>query len=81
MGLVFQACLSCGASQDWRLWLTVGFLGGFTTFSAFAMDTLILVRTPEAALAGWYILASVGGGLGLVWLGSTLGRWVFPAAL
>jgi CrcB protein len=46
-----------------------GFLGGFTTFSAFSVETDLLFRRGESLLAWGYILASVAGGLLLAWLG------------
>jgi fluoride exporter len=46
-------------SQEVRLFLTTGVLGGFTTFSAFALDTALLVERRTIALAVIYVLASV----------------------
>jgi CrcB protein len=42
-----------------RLFLTTGFLGGFTTFSAFSLDALTLWERGATAQAGLYVLASV----------------------
>lgn len=80
MGLVFELCRLGSISGDWRLWLTVGFLGGFTTFSAFAMDTWVLARNQETAWAWGYVLASVLGGLALAWGGGWLGRLLFSTS-
>ena len=46
--------------QAWRLFLTTGMLGGFTTFSAFSLDAALMWERGEFVLAGIYILASVG---------------------
>jgi fluoride exporter len=46
-------------SQEVRLFLTTGVLGGFTTFSAFALDTALLAERRTIALAVIYVLASV----------------------
>lgn len=58
--------------DHWRLMLVVGFLGAFTTFSTFELETLELVRRKEIAAAALYVALSVGGGfigvLGGVWL-------------
>ena len=47
------------ASQHWRLFLTTGILGGYTTFSAFSLEVVLLYQRGDLALAGLYILASV----------------------
>lgn len=46
-------------SQTLRAFLTVGFLGGFTTFSAFSLDTMLLIERGEFFLAGLYMVSSV----------------------
>jgi fluoride exporter len=45
--------------QNARLFLTTGFLGGFTTFSAFSLDALTLWERGGQVQAGLYVLASV----------------------
>jgi CrcB protein len=47
------------ASQHWRLFLTTGILGGFTTFSAFSLDVAVLYERGAIWLALGYVLASV----------------------
>lgn len=47
------------ASQHWRLFLTTGILGGYTTFSAFSLDTVLLYERGEIALAALYVALSV----------------------
>jgi CrcB protein len=47
------------ASQHWRLFLTTGILGGYTTFSAFSLDAALLYERGEAGLAAVYVIASV----------------------
>jgi CrcB protein len=49
--------------EPWRLFLAVGLLGGFTTFSAFALETVELIDGGRIAAALLYVLASVAGGL------------------
>lgn len=46
-----------------RLFLVVGILGGFTTFSAFGLETIDLIRKSRLDLAATYVAASVIGGL------------------
>jgi len=47
------------ASQHWRLFLTTGILGGYTTFSAFSLDVALLYERGEIGLAALYVGASV----------------------
>jgi CrcB protein len=48
-----------GWSQPLRLFLTTGILGGFTTFSAFSLDAVLLWERGQPAVAGAYVAASV----------------------
>ena len=47
------------ASQHWRLFLTTGILGGYTTFSAFSLDAALLYERGEIGSAALYVLGSV----------------------
>jgi fluoride exporter len=55
-----------------RLFLVVGILGGFTTFSAFGNETLSLMRDAEWQLAVLNIIGNVVLGMAAVWAGNTL---------
>jgi CrcB protein len=54
---------------DLRVFLLIGVLGGFTTFSSFAYETLALTRDAEFARALFNIAAQMILGLGAAWLG------------
>ncbi len=59
---------------DLRVFLLIGVLGGFTTFSSFAYETLALSRDAEMLRALLNIAAQVFLGLGVAWLGYALVR-------
>ena len=76
MGLLVGTLARTGASDDWRLFVGVGVLGGFTTFSAFSLDLVTLVESGAAATATGYALASVFGAALALFAGLTLARSV-----
>lgn len=57
-----------------RAFVIVGLLGGFTTFSSFSLETLLLIEQHGHARAGAYVLASVALCLAGAWAGLGLGR-------
>ena len=60
MGLVVAYFAFKGdMSQHWRLFLTTGVLGGYTTFSAFSLDAALLYERGELGLAAVYVIGSV----------------------
>lgn len=64
------------SSPELRLFLAVGILGGFTTFSSFSFETMALLRGGDFLAGGFNICASVAGCLGATWLGMVVGRYV-----
>lgn len=48
-----------GASQHWRLFLTTGILGGFTTFSSFSLDVALLYERGELGMMAVYAVVSL----------------------
>ncbi len=61
-------------SQHWRLLMTTGILGGFTTFSTFSLDTAVLYERGELGLAAIYVVASVAAGIAGLFAGLALVR-------
>jgi CrcB protein len=80
MGLVaWYFTLRGDSSQSWRLFLTTGILGGFTTFSAFSLETVLLYQRGEMVLTAAYALLSVGASVAALLLGLQVARF-FAAA-
>ncbi len=59
-------------SPEARLFLFTGILGGFTTFSAFGLETFYLLRKGELLIAGANVILSVIVGLLVLWAGFNL---------
>lgn len=77
IGIVLRLSLEGALSPEWRLFLAVGVLGGYTTFSTFSWETLALVQQGEWAKAFLYVVGSVVLGFALVLLAYRwAGRWV-----
>jgi fluoride exporter len=73
MGLLFGWFIRQGATQESaRLLLGVGVLGGFTTFSSFGLELLVLLQRGALAPALAYAGASVAAGLAAVVIGVAL---------
>lgn len=75
LGLLFVLLTErTGVSSTTRLALTTGFLGAYTTFSTFSLETLRMLEDGAFAQAGLNVLASLALGLLGVGLGLALGR-------
>ena len=78
MGLVAGwFALKGGATGHLRLFLATGILGGYTTFSAFSLDAILLWERHDYAGAAYY----VGGSVALSLIGLVAGLWVMRTAL
>jgi CrcB protein len=64
------------ASQPWRLFLMTGILGGYTTFSAFSLDAVLLYERGALGLAAFYVLGSVAFSIAGLFAGLALIRYL-----
>jgi fluoride exporter len=70
MGLLAGWLVKHGsASEHWRLFLGVGLLGGFTTFSAFSLELMLLIERGQPGTAFAYAAVSVLAGLTGLYIG------------
>jgi len=73
-GLMVAVLEVAPPSRYLRPFLGTGVLGGFTTFSTYALDLVNLVETGHPVVAATYLFSSLFGGLAAVWLGAELVR-------
>lgn len=75
LGFLWRYALGSDAiSPEARALLTTGFCGGYTTFSTFTYETMLLLEDGASARAGAYVLLSVLLSLLGAWLGITAAR-------
>jgi len=78
-------CLAAGLLMAWasrsglltpsiRALLFTGLLGGFTTLSAFGLETIQLLHRQEVLVALLYVIGSIGAALAAVWIGLAAAR-------
>ncbi len=78
MGLLIAAfALRYSVSNEMRAFLTVGILGGFTTFSAFSLDFAVLMERKDYGLAVLYLGSSVGMSILALFVGLSIARVIF----
>lgn len=77
MGIVTGLFFARGAPAEWentRLFLTTGILGGFTTFSAFSLDTIILWERGAMGALAFYVFGSVALAIAALFAGYSVAR-------
>jgi len=72
--IVGYFALKGDASQAWRLFLTTGVLGGFTTFSAFSLDAALLYERGRLDSLALYLVGSVALSIGALFLALAIVR-------
>ena len=79
MGVIAElGALTWNLSPEMRSFLTTGFLGGFTTFSAFALDTALLTERGDLTNSMLYVAGSVGGSVAALFAGLAVVRALMP---
>lgn len=79
MGLIAGFFVGRGSPAEWdnaRLFLTTGVLGGYTTFSAFSLDTIVLWERGEIGALGIYVIGSVVLSIIALFLGYSLTKGI-----
>ena len=77
LGVVVEVmALVWSPAAEWRAFLTVGVLGAFTTFSAFALDISVLHERGEVLQAILYVTVSVAGSIAAIFAGMFVTRAV-----
>jgi fluoride exporter len=74
IGLLAGWFARAGANEQMRLFFAVGLLGGFTTFSAFSLETFLMIERGQIGAAAAYAGASVIGSVALLIAGLWLVR-------
>jgi CrcB protein len=74
MGLLAALILRGMAGESARLFIGVGVLGGFTTFSAFSLESFQMIERGQLVMAGAYAIASVVGSIAALALGYAVAR-------
>ncbi|MBN2751345.1 MAG: CrcB family protein [Rhodospirillaceae bacterium] len=73
-------CLSMiSVGQEFRAFVAIGVLGGFTTFSSFSLDAAALIQRGDLATAFFYVAGSVLAGLATLFVAIYLVRQVIVA--
>ena len=73
VGLIYTMGTTFGVlSDEWRIALSVGLIGGFTTFSGLAIDALLMIENGKVLLCALYVGSSVFFGI----LSCQIGVWL-----
>ncbi len=76
LGFISGLVLDKDISKETELFLKTGMCGGFTTFSTFSLEAIMLIEGGKIHLGVFYIILSLAGALTGVFLGLSLGKYV-----
>ncbi len=76
IGAFIEVCETVIVPTDWRSFITIGFIGAYTTFSTYTLETMNLLRDGEVRLAAINVIASNVAGLLLVVMGIYSARFL-----
>ncbi|MBX7131041.1 MAG: fluoride efflux transporter CrcB [Fimbriimonadaceae bacterium] len=74
IGILMGALFESGTDSTWRLLLAVGTLGGYTTFSALAYESLKMLENRNYGVLAAYMIGTNVLGLAACWLGLVIAR-------
>lgn len=74
IGLIIGLLLKSNTSNDLKMLFVVGFCGGYTTFSAFALENFQLIQAEKYMVSIFYMSGSILLGIVSVWLGIFLSK-------
>ena len=74
MGVLAGVLVKNGGSEQLRLFVGVGLLGGFTTFSAFSLEMVLLIERGQFLFASLYVMLSIALGIVGLFVGLNLVR-------
>ena len=77
IGIIAGVLINQTLSEQWQLFIFVGVLGGFTTFSSLAIETFNLLRTGQYIIATTYMLSTNFFGLLLAAAGFMISKKLF----
>lgn len=78
MGLIVEAsALKLNLAPELRSFLTVGILGGYTTFSTFSLDSALLLQKGQYAVAAAYMVGSVVLSIAALFAGLWIARLIY----
>jgi CrcB protein len=76
IGLIWAIWIEKGSAETLRLFLMIGILGGFTTFSSFGLESFQLIKNGMLSSFIYYILITNIVGILLVYGGYLTGEWM-----